>query len=131
MSEEPSRDAELAKLISRFTDRIFPEPDDGPRREASRWTRYGVTALGASMWTALLAVVIIAYTAGAVWVQVEWFLLLLLLLLAIGGLFVVLIGKSVRRGTPLSFFLWGLSVPTLALSILKFAFLFGLGEALN
>lgn len=83
------------------------------------------------MWTALLAVVIIAYTAGAISVQVEWFLLLLLLLLAVGGLFVVLIGKSVRRGTPLTFFLWGLSVPTLALSILKFAFLFGLGEALN
>lgn len=128
MSEDSSRDAELAKLISRFTDRIFPEPDDGPRREASFWTRYGVTALGASVWTVLLAVVTVAYTAGAVLEWVGWFLLLLL---AIGGLFMVLIGTSVRRGTPLTFFLWGLSVPTLALSILKFAFLFGLGEALN
>lgn len=128
MSEDPSRDTELAKLISRFTDRMFPDPRDGPRQEASFWTRYGVTALGASVWTVLLAVVTVAYTAGAVLKWVEWFLLLLL---AIGGLFVVLIGTSARRGTPLTFFLWGSSVPTLALSILKFAFLFGLGKALN
>lgn len=128
MSEDPSRDAELAKLISRFTDRIFPEPDDGPRQKASLWTKYGVTAIGASVWTVMLAVVTVAYTRGAVLEWMEWFLLLLL---AVGGLFVVLIGTSLQRGTPLTFFLWGLSVPTLALSILKFAFLFGLGEALN
>ncbi len=128
MSEARSRDAELAKLISRFTDRIFPEPDGEPRQKASFWTKYGVTAIGASVWTVMLAVVTVAYTGGAVLLWMEWFLLLLL---AVGGLFVVLIGTSLQRGTPLTFFLWGLSVPTLALSVLKFAFLFGLGEALN
>lgn len=80
------------------------------------------------MWTVMLAVVTVAYTSGEVLRWGEWFFLLLL---AVGGLFVVLIGTSLQRGTPLTFFLWGLSVPTLALSILKFAFLFGLGEALN
>lgn len=128
MSEVRSRDAEFAKLISRFTDRIFPEPDDGTRPKASFWTKYGVTAIGAFVWTVMLAVVTVAYTSGEVLRWGEWFFLLLL---AVGGLFVVLIGTSLQRGTPLTFFLWGLSVPTLALSILKFAFLFGLGEALN
>ena len=128
MSGNQSKDAALAKLINRFTDRILPEPDDGPRQKASFWIKYGVTAIGACVWVVMLAVVTVAYTRGEVLQWVEWFLLLLL---TVGVLFVVLIGTSLQRGTPLTFFLWGLSVPTLALSILKFAFLFGLGEVLN
>ena len=132
MSGNPSWDAELARLINRLTDRLFPQPNDEPRQEASRLIRYGATALGASIWTSFLALVIFLYTARAFWaVETDWALLLFLLLLAICTLFVLLIGQSVRRGTPLSFFFWGLSIPTLALSILKFAFVFGLAEALN
>lgn len=78
-----------------------------------------MTFLGTFIW-ALAGMIFLSYNVSYADKEV-----LNLFLLSVCILFTYLITVSIKRGTALSFFLWGLSVPTLAASLLKLAFLSG------
>ena len=81
-----------------------------------------MTFLGTFIW-ALAGMIFLSYNVNYADQEI-----LNLFLLSVCILFTYLITVSIKRGTALSFFLWGLSVPTLAASLLKLAFLFGYPE---
>lgn len=142
-SQVDSPGQELAKLLARLTDRILP--DTSAREKPAHWSvRYGITFIGAIIWslTALLVAFLFVVVPGlrrlrpdqsqtfqdpfqySIDYTVDWQFWIILVAFFSSVLFTILIAISVKRGTALSFFLWGLSVPTLAMTILKFAFLF-------
>lgn len=83
--------------------------------------RYAMTFTGTSIW-ALIGAFVLALSGNAQHLDLYG---VGILAVPTSVLFTCLIATSIKRGTPLGFFLWGLSIPTFALSILKFAFLFG------
>ena len=133
-----SASQELAKLLNRLTDRVLPHTSE--RDQPAHWlVRYGITFIGAVIWslTALLVAywfVVLPETRRHTHDQIfsvytaDWQFLFVPVMLLSSALCTILIAISVRRGTALSFFLWDLSVPTLVMTILKFAFLFDGGS---
>ena len=52
----------------------------------------------------------------------EWGTFLLVIIVMYSTMFSILIGASVRRGTALNFYFWGLSVPVVVTNLLNFTF---------
>ena len=52
----------------------------------------------------------------------EWVIFLFLAIVVYLAMFSILIGASVRRGTSLNFYFWGLSVPVVVTNLLNFTF---------
>ena len=89
---------------------------------SAHWTeRYAMTFVGTSVW-AVTGAFVLLLSGNAPHLDFDG---VLIFALGMSIFFTVLIAISVKRGTPLRFFLLGLSIPTVTLSILKFAFLFG------
>lgn len=121
----------FGRLLDRISDRIFPLPSPAP---ASLWTKYGVTFLGSLVWSIYGSF----WTFGRVfreiyanissdifelpifWIESIYIIFLGIFIFSI--IIVALVGRSFERGRPLTFFLWGLAIPTTALSIVKLAF---------
>ena len=122
---ETTANQEFAKLINRFTDRILP--DTAYRGKDAHWkVRYCITLVGTLVWSISVYVFVIsndilpAYREG-IFVSVYWQLWLFVALGFFSVLISVLIAVSVKRGAPLSFFLWGFTVPTFIMGTLSFA----------
>lgn len=137
---------EIAVVLRRILDRVMPE--SAGRREASGLVRYGVTFLGTFLWFSLAFLFVKmspkpndpnppaetvfepSQIAGVAFI--ETFLqgnpiLAFALCLIVGGVFTCLIAATFKHGRPLTFFFCGLFYPSLAINIVKYAFLFEWG----
>lgn len=139
-SGSPIRD-EVAVLFRRMADRFFPYATEV--RCASNFVRYGVTLLGTLFWF-LIAFLIIAIlslsgstssepntpsqifaTADIQGMIIQNLVLFIAICVFVGVMFTCLIGLTFRHGRPLTFFFYALFYLSLAVSIVKYAFLFG------
>ena len=120
----------FAKVLDRITDRILPE---NANQLASWQTKYIATGAGLFAWCAYgfrhgvenvkktpIQTEISSKTFSEL--PVYWTDLLWVPLALIAISMWVCIAKSFTRGQPLTFFFWGLILPTIALNILRFAF---------
>lgn len=90
--------------------------------EPAHWiVRYAMTFGGTFVW-AVAGAIVLSLSGNAPHLDFDG---VVIFALGTAAVFSVLIAMSIKRGTPLSFFLLGLFIPTVTLSILKFAFLFG------
>ncbi len=121
--------AELAQLINRLTDRIFPDTSEWSDNP-SPLVRYGAAFLGTGTWAVVGGATLadlwqrpIPTPDSPIFVPYSSALLVLPPIgIAFAILYAVLIGASVRRGTPLNFYLWGLFVPILVTNALRLTF---------
>ena len=124
---EPTLSTSVAVLIDRLVERILPDTAKWSKNP-SFLVRYGATFLGGLTWAGVMGLfvlpregslilnsVIFVDLTGSLWFSLS----LLIVLLAIK--FTILIGASVRRGTSLNYYLWGLAIPTVVVNILAFA----------
>ncbi len=136
----------FARILNRITDRLLP---DTSKENASRLIRYFPTALGTFTWALFGILVGIPAEAdrqrfGAIAGKLqdesnslsispdlasvlsstsfEWTDRIIDFPIPIALVLVFLIGRSFKRGQPLTFFFWGLIFPMLTLRILWFSF---------
>ena len=125
---ESTLSTEVALLIKRLVDRILPDTEKWSKDPSAR-VRYGATFLGGLTWAGVIGLLVLSRLESlnpdneiladpVVFLQVSVYLLTVLLAIK----FTILIGVSVRHGTPLNYYLWGLSIPTLVVNILAFAY---------
>ncbi len=126
-------------------DRVLPEPPEGDQY-APMLVRYGVTLLGTLFWVFVAFWLSMAMidnqapttgstpsdpfepsqllgTANLVGLLMDSLLTGVVLCLIICLMFTSLIATTFRHGRPLTFFFCGLIYPSLAVSIVKYAFL--------
>ena len=139
----PIRD-EIAVMLRRIMDRVLPNPEGD--QCAPKLVRYGVTFLGTTFWVFVVLLWFMQMignqpattgptssgpfepaqllgTANLVGFLIDSPYAAIVLCLIICLMFTCLIATTFRHGRPLTFFFCGLIYPSLAVSIVKYAFL--------
>ena len=137
----PIRD-EIAVMLRRIIDRVLPELRGGGKC-APALVRYGTTFLGTLFWFSVFGFLMLwfakapdkstsdAFAASRIFGAADiadfiigspWHTLYLCILVCL--IFTWLIGTTFRHGRPLTFFFCGLIYLSLAVSIVKYAFLY-------
>ena len=115
----------------RLMDRFLPDTSERSSKPSGR-VRYGASFLGAATWGVMLLVYLLSKfvvkdtpdsaEVFSAYPDSDWVLFLLVIIVVYLAMFSILIGASVRRGTALNFYLWGLSIPVVVTNLLNFTF---------
>lgn len=125
MKHSSEANRQFAVLIERLVDRFLPDTSAWSGKPALR-VRYGVSAAGAFTSCVVLLFWFVRFDPQILQFapKLSTFALapagISALAILFTLLFASLIGGSVRRGTPLNYYLWGVAIPVLVTRILAF-----------